>query len=291
MFWGRFWASWRFLGGKQRSGGGQAGRDLQVTVIWMFSLVLMEGLGQGWKRWERVFSWVDVVLVGETAFLNAQKVMCTWRLEEGCKKVLPSSQQRNTETPFFGVWFWVLQWCRSASLEWKSELFFLRKLVSTLWRVLIGSSSWNRPRGLFPQVRTKRYLIKRWFKLRENFCMKNYGFHWVTQWLLRKIFSSSTRIDGQAYNCRVLFPAQIAKRGYKESLSGDFLQYLKSLYSGVWFLWQSSGRWLESCFYVTVINAGLGLLWRVNALLVAVVVISAGLAVLWRVDALLVAIV
>ena len=44
---GWFWASWRFLDGKQPSGEGKAGRDLQVVVIWMFSLVLMEGSRQG----------------------------------------------------------------------------------------------------------------------------------------------------------------------------------------------------------------------------------------------------
>ena len=85
------------------------------------------------KRWGRIFSWVDVVLVGETAFLNAPKVRsaCSGR---SWKKILlllmvllPSPQQRKTENSFFRVWFWVLQWCQSASLEWKSSLFFPEK--------------------------------------------------------------------------------------------------------------------------------------------------------------------
>lgn len=149
------------------------------------------------------------VLVGEAALLNAQKVVaCSWGR---WKKVLlllmvllSSPQQRKTNPSCF--WVWVLRWCRSA--PWVEILAFLPWDFFTLWHFLTDCSSWNRPHSLFPQVRTKKYLIKRRFKLWEKFHMKNCHFHWVTQWLFRKI-SSLTRIDGQGYNCRVCFPPKL----------------------------------------------------------------------------------
>lgn len=74
----RFWASWRFLGGKQPSGGGKAGRDLQVVVIWKFSPVLMEGLRQTVPS--------SLITVGSSEEGSYSGLMWFW-LEKWCFRV------------------------------------------------------------------------------------------------------------------------------------------------------------------------------------------------------------
>lgn len=210
-----FWTSWRILWGKQPLGRGKAGRDLQGVVVWVFSLMLMERLEEG-----ALLSLICLESGGEEScrglsgfWVGMPKRWWPSAAGGGGRRCYSFSRfffhhpDKEKQTPPVLGFIFGSSGGANQHLEWKSSLFFPWE-VFTLWLFLTDCSSWNRPRSLSPQVRAKKYLIKRRFKLWEKFHMKNCHFHWVTQWLFRKI-SSLTRIDGQGYNCRVRFPPKL----------------------------------------------------------------------------------